>query len=200
MATGPERSKPLHNFSLPCLKWRTQRLLRCVNANLDCRSSRFDALQNGVVRVPNKRKMNDSDVVFLGGLGEEASSVANHAMMPWNLRTRETPTKLSGGVAATRGLVSNGSSDEPDRSGPQWRLHRCCGVEKEERNPNFWKKRKGNSDGSPCRNTRCQRRRPCLMQLQRRPCLMQLRRRLWQRRMMGGTAVRAQRGEARVLL
>ena len=30
MAMGPERSKPLHNFMLPCLKWGTQRYLRCM--------------------------------------------------------------------------------------------------------------------------------------------------------------------------
>ncbi|XP_057962726.1 uncharacterized protein LOC131154165 isoform X2 [Malania oleifera] len=33
MAMGPERSKPLHNFSLGCLKWGNQRLLRCVKVN-----------------------------------------------------------------------------------------------------------------------------------------------------------------------
>ncbi|KAK7251627.1 hypothetical protein RIF29_34979 [Crotalaria pallida] len=27
----PERSKPLHNFSMPRLKWGNQRLLRCIN-------------------------------------------------------------------------------------------------------------------------------------------------------------------------
>ncbi|KOM52803.1 hypothetical protein LR48_Vigan09g146200 [Vigna angularis] len=142
MATGPERSKPLHNFLLPYLKWGTQRLLRCVNADLDRRSSRFDALQNGVVRVPNKRKMNDDDAVFLGGLREEASGVANHVMMSCNLRMRETPTKLGGG--ADHGGVSIAPSGR-------------CGVEKEERNPNIWKKRKGNSDGSLGCNKRCRR-------------------------------------------
>ncbi|XVF02247.1 hypothetical protein REPUB_Repub04eG0159700 [Reevesia pubescens] len=30
MAMGPERSKPLHNFKLPCLKWGNQRYLRCM--------------------------------------------------------------------------------------------------------------------------------------------------------------------------
>ncbi|MED6184996.1 hypothetical protein PIB30_052805 [Stylosanthes scabra] len=30
MAMGPERSKALHNFSMPCLKWGHQRFLRCV--------------------------------------------------------------------------------------------------------------------------------------------------------------------------
>ncbi|MED6194690.1 hypothetical protein PIB30_030757 [Stylosanthes scabra] len=32
MGMVPERSKPLHNFSLPCLKWGSQKFLRCVNA------------------------------------------------------------------------------------------------------------------------------------------------------------------------
>ncbi|KAK9019015.1 hypothetical protein V6N11_034057 [Hibiscus sabdariffa] len=30
MATGPQRSKPLHNFNLPCLKWGSRRYLRCT--------------------------------------------------------------------------------------------------------------------------------------------------------------------------
>lgn len=30
MAMAPERSKQLHNFSLPCLKWGNQRFLRCI--------------------------------------------------------------------------------------------------------------------------------------------------------------------------
>ncbi|KAL8137622.1 hypothetical protein V2J09_003623 [Rumex salicifolius] len=30
MAMGPERSRTLHNFSLPCLKWGGQKHLRCV--------------------------------------------------------------------------------------------------------------------------------------------------------------------------
>ncbi|PON78646.1 hypothetical protein PanWU01x14_019040 [Parasponia andersonii] len=30
MAVGPERTKPLHNFDLPCLKWGSQRYLRCL--------------------------------------------------------------------------------------------------------------------------------------------------------------------------
>ncbi|KAK7380055.1 hypothetical protein VNO78_32410 [Psophocarpus tetragonolobus] len=85
MATGPERSKPLHNFSLPCLKWGTQRLLRCVNADLDRRSSRLEAPQNDGVRVPNKRRNEDRE--------EGGGGVGNNAMMPWNLRTRRAACK-----------------------------------------------------------------------------------------------------------
>ncbi|KAJ8564734.1 hypothetical protein K7X08_001194 [Anisodus acutangulus] len=34
MAMGPERSKPLHNFTLPCgLKWGNQKFLRCVKVD-----------------------------------------------------------------------------------------------------------------------------------------------------------------------
>ncbi|RDX97630.1 hypothetical protein CR513_19575, partial [Mucuna pruriens] len=79
MATGPERSQPLHNFSLPCLKWGTQRLLRCVNGDLDRGSSKLDAPQNDAARVPKRR--NDDAL-------EAAAGVASNAMMPWNLRTR----------------------------------------------------------------------------------------------------------------
>ncbi|XP_054825474.1 uncharacterized protein LOC129323002 [Prosopis cineraria] len=35
MAMGPERSKPLHNFTLPCLKWGNQRYLRCMKVTSD---------------------------------------------------------------------------------------------------------------------------------------------------------------------
>ncbi|XP_028768246.1 uncharacterized protein LOC114733985 [Neltuma alba] len=35
MAMGPERSKPLHNFTLPCLKWGNQRHLRCMKVTSD---------------------------------------------------------------------------------------------------------------------------------------------------------------------
>lgn len=36
MAMGPERSKPLHNFTLPCgLKWGNQKFMRCVKVDSD---------------------------------------------------------------------------------------------------------------------------------------------------------------------
>lgn len=97
MATGPERSKPLHNFSLPCLKWGTQRLLRCVNADLDRRSPKLAAPQNDVVRVPTKRKNDDAGEeagVVVAAVPAGVDGVANNnAMMPWNLRTRRAACK-----------------------------------------------------------------------------------------------------------
>ncbi|KDP20140.1 hypothetical protein JCGZ_05909 [Jatropha curcas] len=41
-----ERSKPLHNFSLPFLKWGQQRVLRCVKVSDDHRSS-SSSIPNG---------------------------------------------------------------------------------------------------------------------------------------------------------
>ncbi|XWS22485.1 hypothetical protein CRYUN_Cryun29cG0039200 [Craigia yunnanensis] len=41
MAMGPERSKPLHNFKLPCLKWGNQRYLTCMK--LDDASTTTDS-------------------------------------------------------------------------------------------------------------------------------------------------------------
>ncbi|XVE70400.1 hypothetical protein DITRI_Ditri10aG0069600 [Diplodiscus trichospermus] len=41
MARGPERTKPLRNFKLPCLKWGNQRYLRCMK--LDDASTATDS-------------------------------------------------------------------------------------------------------------------------------------------------------------
>lgn len=38
MAMEPERSKTLHNFSLPCLKWGTQKYLRCMKIPTDTKT------------------------------------------------------------------------------------------------------------------------------------------------------------------
>ncbi|XP_019426757.1 PREDICTED: uncharacterized protein LOC109335132 isoform X1 [Lupinus angustifolius] len=50
MAMGTERSKPLHNFMLPCLKWGSQRHLRCMKVPTD------NATDAGDQRPPASRK------------------------------------------------------------------------------------------------------------------------------------------------
>ncbi|KAA8541253.1 hypothetical protein F0562_025140 [Nyssa sinensis] len=56
MAMAPERSRPLHNFTLPRLKWGNQRFLRCMNVNAngeasaDRRSSASEAESDGFNR------------------------------------------------------------------------------------------------------------------------------------------------------
>ncbi|XP_027367203.1 uncharacterized protein LOC113873330 [Abrus precatorius] len=44
MALGLERSKPLHNFMLPCLKWGSQRHLRCMKVPSDSSADAGDRL------------------------------------------------------------------------------------------------------------------------------------------------------------
>ncbi|KAF8040258.1 hypothetical protein BT93_B2486 [Corymbia citriodora subsp. variegata] len=39
MAMGPERSKPLHNFTLPRLRWGSQRYMRCMKVAADSSSA-----------------------------------------------------------------------------------------------------------------------------------------------------------------
>ncbi|KAF5957916.1 hypothetical protein HYC85_005141 [Camellia sinensis] len=53
MATAPERSRRLHNFALPRLRWGNQRLLRCMklvnNTNPDPRKSPQSDFSNEVI-------------------------------------------------------------------------------------------------------------------------------------------------------
>ncbi|KAL6954579.1 hypothetical protein U1Q18_045640 [Sarracenia purpurea var. burkii] len=57
MAMRTERSKQLHNFRMPCLKWGNQRFLRCMKVNLNGevsaaatdRSSSGSELENGLI-------------------------------------------------------------------------------------------------------------------------------------------------------
>lgn len=48
MAMGTERSKALHNFTMPCdLRWRNQRLLRCMKVNSNGQISHLRRLAGG---------------------------------------------------------------------------------------------------------------------------------------------------------
>ncbi|KAF7827798.1 histone acetyltransferase KAT6B [Senna tora] len=52
MAMGPERSKPLHNFTLPCLKWGNQRHLRCMKVSSDASADADGTTTAGDRRYP----------------------------------------------------------------------------------------------------------------------------------------------------
>ncbi|CAN8269113.1 unnamed protein product [Cochlearia groenlandica] len=81
----PERSKRLHNFTLPYLRWGHQRFLRCVKLpnNLSPSSSpspdhRSSSIPIGIELVPSVEARN----------GDVASVAVAAAAKPWNLRTR----------------------------------------------------------------------------------------------------------------
>jgi hypothetical protein len=115
----PERSKPLHNFSFPSLKWGSHRLLRCVNNNninnnnndplpvINPNSSQNDPIRKndesvdavherimGDLRVAAK-KLKVSIFVENGVVGNDGVVVggSNGAIRPWNLRTRRAACK-----------------------------------------------------------------------------------------------------------
>ncbi|KAL2928913.1 Holliday junction ATP-dependent DNA helicase RuvA [Bienertia sinuspersici] len=60
-ATAPERSRTLHNFSLPPrLNWGSQRLLRCSKLNNNNNSSNFTSPSNDDVSYPDRKRRNAS--------------------------------------------------------------------------------------------------------------------------------------------
>ncbi|CAL0322234.1 unnamed protein product [Lupinus luteus] len=99
---GSERSKSLHNFNLPCLKWGSQKFLKCVNvtsqnhqpqpSSLDPRSSRIKSKShqphiNKIQPFPTKKLK----VSILEDGGGEGGAIAN--AKPWNLRARRAACK-----------------------------------------------------------------------------------------------------------
>ncbi|XP_065860735.1 uncharacterized protein [Euphorbia lathyris] len=109
-----DRSKSLHNFSLPCLKWGNQRVLRCVKVTGGDhrRRSSSSSMPNGFQSNFDTQKNHKSisiqqnpvspDVRFNGGakrlkvsplLEEEKAADIDDSAKPWNLRTRRAACK-----------------------------------------------------------------------------------------------------------
>ncbi|XP_060214821.1 uncharacterized protein LOC132641752 [Lycium barbarum] len=108
MGMGHERTKPLHNFTLPCgLKWGNQKHLRC--AKLDGRSS-----SHSIRRPEINRRRSNGDGNGIAAVREklmfdlqEETDKMKHAIFtdnqvpapppedsrPWNLRTRRAACK-----------------------------------------------------------------------------------------------------------
>jgi len=77
---GPERSKPLHNFPMPCLKWGNQRFLRCVKVADD--PDDIAAVRRKLILDLRVAADNLKVSIF-----QEPNS------KPWNLRTRRAACK-----------------------------------------------------------------------------------------------------------
>ncbi|CAA7048210.1 unnamed protein product [Microthlaspi erraticum] len=108
MEPPPGRSKRLHNFTLPYLRWGQQKFLRCVNlppsnSQQHHRSQHFPSSSSSpdqnrsvaIAGVSNEKLRN----------GAKSGEVVEAAAPPWNLRTRralcsepgdESPTKIAG--------------------------------------------------------------------------------------------------------
>lgn len=83
MATVPERSKPLHKFSMPYLKWGYQRHLKCVKL------STSDDDPDDIAAV--RQKLTIDLKVAADNLKVSLFHEANPK--PWNLRTRRAACK-----------------------------------------------------------------------------------------------------------
>ncbi|MED6205659.1 hypothetical protein PIB30_019781 [Stylosanthes scabra] len=140
MGMVPERSKPLHNFSLPCLKWGSQKFLRCVNApsnittinsqpsssSPDRRSSRLQSKpQIEPSRLPKRKsnqnfdgvpgmKLKVSNFEDGGGGGEEGGGGVSNR--PWNLRTRRAACKAPPSASPqAQALITQTGSEEGNK-------------------------------------------------------------------------------------
>lgn len=107
-SSSQERSKQLHNFSLPCLRWGNQRLLRCVKVSDDIINSNDDnqhqqGFQSKPINLvsyknykPNPIQVNNAAAKRLKlpssspFVAEEEKGGGNidESPRPWNLRTR----------------------------------------------------------------------------------------------------------------
>ncbi|KAL9372415.1 hypothetical protein Peur_034659 [Populus x canadensis] len=112
-SSSQERSKQLHNFSLPCLRWGNQRLLRCVKVSDDIINSNDDnqhqqGFQSKPINLvsyknykPNPIQVNNAAAKRLKlpssspFVVEEEKGGGNidESPRPWNLRTRRAACK-----------------------------------------------------------------------------------------------------------
>ncbi|KAL3830889.1 hypothetical protein ACJIZ3_019691 [Penstemon smallii] len=96
MAMGTERSKPLHNFTMPGdLRWGNQRFLRCmkINNKTENHNDFLHKGNNNEISAVREKVMLDlqtaADKMKESILKEgEVSTVSAEANRPWNLRTR----------------------------------------------------------------------------------------------------------------
>ncbi|CAL5445180.1 unnamed protein product [Camellia sinensis] len=127
MGREPGRSRPLHNFALPRLKWGNQRFLRCMKIdNLGSQSDGSKTIKprspsnvppiidgvddsNGIEAVREKLMFDlrvAADEIKDSILEEKELEDSNSAARPWNLRTRRAACKApndsgGGGKAET---------------------------------------------------------------------------------------------------
>ncbi|MED6184944.1 hypothetical protein PIB30_052326 [Stylosanthes scabra] len=115
MAMGPERSKPLHNFMFPCLKWGTQRYLRCMkDPSTDATGDRRSPAPP---LTPNKREFDVSATTDVARGSEKRMRVAAAAAAG---ASKHSPPRSGihandGGIDAVREQLMFDLKTEADR-------------------------------------------------------------------------------------
>ncbi|CAK9159507.1 unnamed protein product [Ilex paraguariensis] len=96
MAMGPERSKLLHNFTLPSnLKWGSRRFLRCMKVDSNGENSVIDRrfslsqVENGFIR-----RQGESETERFGSVNRMGSFVVSRSVVP---EVRRSGCEFSGG-------------------------------------------------------------------------------------------------------
>jgi len=119
----PERSKRLHNFTLPYLRWGQQRFLRCVKLPHHNRSPSFPSSSSspspdhrshngglsGELRLDLVYDANRPKLSVLGNGGDNNNGDVVAAARPWNLRTRRAACNEPPGDDSTRIIESSSS-------------------------------------------------------------------------------------------
>ncbi|KAE8663840.1 Detected protein of unknown function [Hibiscus syriacus] len=107
MAMGPRRSKPLHNFDLPCLKWGNRRHLRCMKlddaSNATNSSFAFaDQYQHCRRRVFQRRRSPPSklETLVVGGMRRREPESSSSPSRKNTYCAREQPLMIPKGEAA----------------------------------------------------------------------------------------------------
>ncbi|KAK8537264.1 hypothetical protein V6N13_042201 [Hibiscus sabdariffa] len=112
MEMGPQRSKPLHNFNLPCLKWGNRRYLRCMklddasNAATDSSVAVADQYQHCRRRVVQRRRSPPSKLesLVVGGMRRRESESSSSPSSKNTDCAREKRLKIPKGEAAAAGI------------------------------------------------------------------------------------------------
>ncbi|KAJ8753724.1 hypothetical protein K2173_026400 [Erythroxylum novogranatense] len=95
----PDRSKQLHNFSMPCLKWGNQRVLRCVKVvdhhqhNQRSSSSNPNGFQSKPTSLDPSKNNKPYPIQNPSSVLEDERAVIDDPSRPWNLRTRRAACK-----------------------------------------------------------------------------------------------------------
>lgn len=137
MAMEAERSKGLHNFSMPRLKWGNQRFLRCV------KEEEQEQEQEDIVAVRKKLMIDlkvTADNLKLSILQQEGGNNNNNNLddpnpsKPWNLRR----TRRASCTNNKQAQPPNQDNDKNKKNEKRGSRSFCVSLSKDEIQQDFW--------------------------------------------------------------